>query len=181
MRNVRPYSTKAGLHVDVHALAETFSTLTGGHVAPQVSASQAATLIEAGILPFVSAAGLSTRDYLAAMKEAEKRGVRGGAIHDFLLSYCEASSRQALFPHHVCDLVKMDICSDDRRGKQRALFPSRWCELSLLVEMDREDAWCYGGARAACLLALVGRRQRIRLARAYLPDRGRRLARRILD
>lgn len=75
---------QGGLHAYVHALAETFSTLTGGYVVPRVSAAQAASLIEASVLPFVSAASLTEREYLAAMKDAEARGVRGGAIYDFL-------------------------------------------------------------------------------------------------
>ena len=111
---------QGGLHVHVHALAETFSTLTGGHIAPRVSASQAATLIEAGILPFVSAANLTTRDYLAAMKEAEVRGVRGGAIHDFLHLVSARKARADCL--YTLDIS--DFRSFHRPGDPEIVFPS---------------------------------------------------------
>ena len=75
---------RGGLSIYFHALTETFSTLTGGRVSPRITAAQAAQLIEVGILPFVEGVNLTAREYLAAMREAESRGVRGGAIHDYL-------------------------------------------------------------------------------------------------
>jgi predicted nucleic acid-binding protein len=73
-----------GLSIYLHALTETFSTLTGGRMSPRISPVQAAQLIEVGVLPFVAGVNLTAREYLTAMREAESRGVRGGAIHDYL-------------------------------------------------------------------------------------------------
>jgi predicted nucleic acid-binding protein len=75
---------RGDLHAHVHAFAETFSSLTGGRMQPRITAAQAARLIEAGILPFVSGINLTARECLAALRQAEARGVRGGAIYDFL-------------------------------------------------------------------------------------------------
>jgi len=95
---------KGGLLAHVHVLAETFSALTGGRLLPRVSASQAAQLIRSGIIPFISTAGLSAREYLAAMEEAEGRGVRGGAIHDFLhLFAAKKRKAQCLYTLDVLD------------------------------------------------------------------------------
>ena len=95
---------KGGLQAHVHALAETFSSLTGGRILPRVRPSVAAHLIEAGILPLVSATTLNAREYLAAMKEAEARGVRGGAIHDFIhLFAAKRRKAQRLYTLDVTD------------------------------------------------------------------------------
>lgn len=72
------------LQIHIHALSETFSTLTGGQIVPRVTASVAAQIIESSILPNVSVCNLTIRETLAAMKEAEARGIRSGAIYDYL-------------------------------------------------------------------------------------------------
>lgn len=68
----------------VHALAETFSTLTGGARARRVDAAVAARLLEESILPFVQPVALTGRDVMAALNQAQDRGVRGGAVYDYL-------------------------------------------------------------------------------------------------
>jgi hypothetical protein len=68
----------------LHAIAETFSTLTGGRESIRVDPATAATLIEQSILPFVTPVALSLREMLEAVKTAHTRGIRGGAIYDFL-------------------------------------------------------------------------------------------------
>jgi predicted nucleic acid-binding protein len=68
----------------VHALAETFSILTGGRHGRRLNASTAAALIEQSILPYVQALTLTGKDMMAALVECESRGVRGGAIYDWL-------------------------------------------------------------------------------------------------
>ena len=68
----------------VHALAETFSILTGGRHGRRLNASTAAALIEQSVLPYVQALTLTGKDMMAALAECESRGVRGGAIYDWL-------------------------------------------------------------------------------------------------
>jgi predicted nucleic acid-binding protein len=68
----------------IHALSETFSTLTGGRLVIRLGAAEVAHLIEETVLPFAQVATLSTAGMIGALREAETRGVRGGAIYDFL-------------------------------------------------------------------------------------------------
>ena len=75
---------KTPLRVRPHALAETFSALTGGRLALRLSATTAARLIEVNILPRVSLADLTAAELMRALRDSEARGVRGGAIHDYL-------------------------------------------------------------------------------------------------
>jgi predicted nucleic acid-binding protein len=66
-----------------HALAETFSALTAGSLAVRLDANAAAQTVEnlAADLDFLD---LTAVEVISAMKQARKRGVRGGRIHDFL-------------------------------------------------------------------------------------------------
>jgi predicted nucleic acid-binding protein len=66
----------------VHAIAETFSTLTGGR--RRVSPLLAMQLLEESIVPFVKSISLSSAEMLTAMKACQNRGIRGGAIYDYL-------------------------------------------------------------------------------------------------
>lgn len=70
--------------VIAHAFAETFSTLTGGRLGFRVPASDAARMLRDQIAPKLSNVPLDESDLLAAFEEAELRGVRGGAIYDYL-------------------------------------------------------------------------------------------------
>jgi len=75
----------AGGHgVSAHALAETFSILTGGRQGRRLKPGLAARLIEQSVLPFVKLCTLSGPDLMAALNECETRGVRGGAVYDWL-------------------------------------------------------------------------------------------------
>lgn len=67
-----------------HALAETFSILTGGRQGRRLRPAAAAELIRISVLPFVDVVSLSGKDVMAALAEAEARGVRGGAVYDLL-------------------------------------------------------------------------------------------------
>lgn len=67
-----------------HALSETFSTLTGGRLGFRLSGSEAARLLRGHVAPRLHLIFLDQDDLLDAYDEAEKRGVRGGAIYDFL-------------------------------------------------------------------------------------------------
>ncbi len=67
-----------------HAFAETFSTLTGGRLGFRVPAPDAADMLRRQIAPKLSNILLDQSDLLTAFEEAESRGVRGGAIYDYL-------------------------------------------------------------------------------------------------
>lgn len=75
---------RGGRYLYVHALAEVFATLTGGNRKPRVDADIALQLLEQSVLPFVTTVTLSGRDVVNALSQAKARGVRGGAIYDFL-------------------------------------------------------------------------------------------------
>lgn len=70
--------------VFAHVFAETFSTLTGGRLGFRIPASVAAELLRQQIAPKLSNILLDESDLLTAFEEAEIRGVRGGAIYDYL-------------------------------------------------------------------------------------------------
>ncbi len=67
-----------------HALTETFSTLTGGRLGFRLPAADAAKLLRGQIAPKLRTVPLDANELLAAFEEAEARGVRGGAIYDYL-------------------------------------------------------------------------------------------------
>lgn len=73
-----------GNGVYVHALAETFSVLTGGRQGRRLSAAAAVRLIEQSVVPYVQMQTLTGKDVMVALGECESRGVRGGAIYDWL-------------------------------------------------------------------------------------------------
>lgn len=89
----------AGGHgVYAHALAETFSILTGGRQGRRLSPALAARLIEQSVLPFVRLHTLSGEDLMAALHECERRGVRGGAVYDWLhLAAARTAGVQVLY------------------------------------------------------------------------------------
>jgi predicted nucleic acid-binding protein len=66
-----------------HALAEIFSALTGGRLAIRLDADTASEVVDnlATDLDFVD---LDAKEVLSALKQAQKRGVRGGRVHDYL-------------------------------------------------------------------------------------------------
>jgi predicted nucleic acid-binding protein len=75
-----------------HALAETFSTLTGGRLAIRLDAKAAAEMVGnlASDLDFID---LTAEEVLSALKQAQKRGVRGGRVHDYLHAVAADKSR----------------------------------------------------------------------------------------
>src|ERR1041384_6291263 len=66
-----------------HSLAESFSALTASGLGVRLDADAAATMVHnlAQDLDFVE---LTPAEVLSALKQARKRGVRGGRVHDFL-------------------------------------------------------------------------------------------------
>jgi len=77
-----------------HALAEAFSVLTGGRLGRRVAPDLASRLLEESILPFVKLRTLSERDTVAALRDSAARGVRGGAVYDWL-HLCAARKAKA--------------------------------------------------------------------------------------
>lgn len=67
-----------------HALLESFSTLTGSRLGQRVDPEAAARMLRQTIFPRVTVSELSTHDTLVAIETAKGRGVRGGAIYDYV-------------------------------------------------------------------------------------------------
>lgn len=66
-----------------HALAEIFSALTGGNLTLRLEADAAAAVVE-NLVEDLDFVDLGAREVLSALKKAQKRGVRGGRVHDYL-------------------------------------------------------------------------------------------------
>ena len=107
----------AGIHV--HAFTETFSTLTGGRLGFRVSAEDAAGLLRDSILPFVEPVLLSASEIVTALEEAESRGVRGGAVHDYLHLVAARKSRAA----RIYTLNTRDFLAFHRPGDPEIAHP----------------------------------------------------------
>ena len=67
-----------------HGITETFSTLTGGKKTFRLNPAITAELLDDHFIPRLTITTLTPQEILRAMREAEVRGVRGGAIFDFL-------------------------------------------------------------------------------------------------
>lgn len=75
---------RGGHAVYLHALSEVFSTLTGGAQGLRIGADLARRLLDESVLPYVKTVSLTQRDVMSALGEAQSRGVRGGAVYDYL-------------------------------------------------------------------------------------------------
>lgn len=99
----------------VHALAETFSILTGGRYGRRLSASTAARLIEQSVVPYMQLQSLSGKDMAAALAECESRGVRGGAIYDWLhLAAARKAGAQVMLALDLRDFQSLARPGDPR-------------------------------------------------------------------
>lgn len=67
-----------------HALSETFCTLTGGRLGIRLLAADAAALLCDQVAPRLKARNLTEKELLDAYLETAARGIRGGAIYDYL-------------------------------------------------------------------------------------------------
>ena len=104
-----------GSTVYVHALAETFSILTGGRQGRRLGASAAAHLIEMSVSAYVQTQALSGKDLVAALAECEVRGVRGGAIYDWLhLAAARKARAEVLFTLDLRDFQSLARPGDPR-------------------------------------------------------------------
>ncbi len=66
-----------------HALTESFSILTGGKLGVRIAAPAAAAILES-LSARLSVISLSEKELLSAYEESSERGIRGGAIYDYL-------------------------------------------------------------------------------------------------
>jgi predicted nucleic acid-binding protein len=76
--------TSGNFGVWSHSFVETFNTLTSGKIKPRPSAANVAKALRTSIRPHARILQLPEEQMLNAFDEAEKRGVRGGAIFDYL-------------------------------------------------------------------------------------------------
>jgi predicted nucleic acid-binding protein len=95
-----------------HTLAEVFSTLTGGNLAFRLDADAAAQTV-ANLATDLDFHDLTAADVLTALKEARKKGVRGGRIHDYLHAVAAQKSGAkkllTLDKNDFTDLTKVEI------------------------------------------------------------------------
>ncbi len=110
-------SGKFSIHA--HALVETFSTLTGGRLAIRVPATDAATMLRRWIAPRLTVTSLTERDLLKAFEESSARGVRGGAIYDYLHLVAARKARAS----HLYTLNGSDFRSFHRAGDPEIALP----------------------------------------------------------
>jgi len=67
-----------------HGISEAFNTLTGGRRPFRLRATAAADLLERHFVPRCRVVSLSPSETLRALRDCESRGVRGGALFDYL-------------------------------------------------------------------------------------------------
>jgi predicted nucleic acid-binding protein len=102
-----------------HALSETFSILTGGKLGFRMPSSQAAEILKEKIAPRLEIVSLTPSDLFKAYAEAEARGVRGGAIYDYLHLKAARKARVDGF----CTLNLSDFRSFHRPGDPEIFAP----------------------------------------------------------
>lgn len=87
-----------------HAFVETFTYLTGGRLLPRMQGDEVVELFSISLLPTVSPIILTFEETLAAMKDARSRGIRGGAIYDYLhLAAARKIHAERLYTLNVSD------------------------------------------------------------------------------
>lgn len=95
-----------------HALSETFATLTDGRLAFRLSAADAAAILRQQVALRLSITTVDEADLLKAYEESTRRGIRGGAIYDYLHL---AAARKA-GASHLYTLNTADFKSFHRAG-----------------------------------------------------------------
>jgi predicted nucleic acid-binding protein len=105
--------TRGGCGIYLHGIVEAFNTLTGGRKGFRVPASLATELLEEDFVPQLTVATLTVTETLQAMREAESRGVRGGAIYDYLhLVAARKANAEKLFPLNVSNFLAFHRSGD---------------------------------------------------------------------
>lgn len=112
------------LSINAHALAETFNTFTGGRLGFRIAPGIAASLLRHRIVPVVKSFSLSADDLLKAMEEAETRGVRGGAIYDYLhLAAARIAGAARFYTHNTSHFLAFHRPGDPDIVHPRAFIP----------------------------------------------------------
>jgi predicted nucleic acid-binding protein len=89
-----------------HAVSECFSSLTGGRSGRRVPASLVTQALAASILPAIKSCVLDAAEIVTALEAAERRGIRGGAVYDFLhLVAAKKSGAERLYTLDVGDFI----------------------------------------------------------------------------
>ena len=98
-----------------HALTETFSTLTGGRLGIRISPSVAASILREKITPRLAITSLTEAELLDGYENAEARGVRGGAVYDYLhLVAAKKSGASRIYTLNVTDFRAIHRPGDPR-------------------------------------------------------------------
>lgn len=104
---------RAGNAIYSHAILETFSTLTGGRLGVRVDADLAARLLKETILPRVEVIELDHKELMASLHEAKQRGIRGGAVYDFMhLAAAKKAGAQSLYTINLSDFRHLSRAGD---------------------------------------------------------------------
>lgn len=106
--------------VHAHALTETFSTLTGGRLGIRVPPKQAALILRDQVAPRLEVVSLTETDLLNACLETELRGIRGGAIYDYL--HLVAARKMGAVKFYTLNVT--DFESFHRHGDPEIAHPS---------------------------------------------------------
>ncbi len=109
----------ARFSIHPHALSETFSTLTGGRLAIRIPAADAASILRENVAPRLAIIELSAGDLLGTYDDSTRRGIRGGAIYDYLHL---ASARKAGAPK-LYSLNTSDFLAFHRPGDPEIAHP----------------------------------------------------------
>ena len=96
-----------------HGIVETFSTLTGGGRGFRLDAESVRAALEMGFVPLLKAVGLSPGETLSVMGECKSRGVRGGAIYDFLhLAAAKKAGAKRFYTLNTADFTAFHRAGD---------------------------------------------------------------------
>lgn len=102
-----------------HSLSETFSTLTGGRLGFRIPAAMAAEMLRKQLKPRIELISLDAEDLLSAYENCESRGIRGGAIYDYL--HLVAARKAGVKTFHT--LNGSDFLSFHRPGDPKIVVP----------------------------------------------------------
>lgn len=102
-----------------HGLSETFSTLTGGRRF-KIAASTANAIIGEDYAPSLEMIALLPREMLRTLTETEARGVRGGAVFDYLHLVAARKAKAERF----YTLNTSNFLAFHRAGDPRVLHPA---------------------------------------------------------
>lgn len=93
----RKLFTTADCALYSHGITEAFGTLTGGRSGYRMPPAVAASLLADAFIPRLTVTVLTSADMLRALRDAENRGVRGGAVYDYLHLVAARKAKAARF------------------------------------------------------------------------------------